>query len=55
MRTQEVEDLSVMVKEEQATIKKLKEQLAETKESQKNLFSGSQAELVAMVRNAYTP
>lgn len=48
-RTQEVEELTKRAKEGETTIKELKEQLAQAKHDQKNLFSGSQAQLLTQV------
>ena len=46
-RTQEVEELTVHRNEDSATIKELREQLAQLKEDNMNMFSGSQAQLLS--------
>ena len=46
-RTQEVENLSAQVSEGRVTMAELREELRKVKEDQRNLFSGSQAQLLA--------
>lgn len=48
-RTSEVEELSAQVSEDSTTIKDLRDQLSQFRENQRNLFSGSQSQLLAKV------
>ena len=48
-RTQELESLTARTGEDRTTIAELRKQLLRTKEDQRNLFSGSQAQLIAKV------
>lgn len=48
-RVQEVEELSSRAAEYRATISELRGELSRTKEDQRSLFSGSQAQLLAKV------
>lgn len=48
-RTQEVEELTSRVSEQVGTMDELRGQIARAKEDQRNLFSGSQAQLLARV------
>lgn len=48
-RTQEVEELRGRVSEREAAMEEMRGQLVQAKEDQKNLFSGSQAQLLTQV------
>lgn len=48
-RTQEVEELRMRAKECETTIEELRGKLLQAKQDQKNLFSGSQAQLLTQV------
>lgn len=53
-RTQEVEELTSRVSERQSTISEVRGQLGQAKEDQRNLFSGSQAQLLAQASCIHT-
>ncbi len=48
-RTREVEALTAQAAEDRATIKELRAQLDQFKKNQKNMFSGSQAQIINKV------